>query len=1282
MADESPAEAWLTNAASAEACQLDVSLSLAPGEPGLLNRDDLPPAGSDGPIVSGPPLGASGAASENGSHLSDSLPGGGAADSLESPVEPARLVSEDVHRDEEAAGELQSPQTLQSDSAPTPLSAVSKACSNQQATPPSVLTPTRPAPSPPCSIAAPPSSGPGTPSTTAHSRPAAVGPLEDSGAEKAIAAEPAQAADIAHRNVKSSQKESTGRSARIGSRGSTSTGEVDRERRGQETPVIVASAPTADLTADDLVAADGGQEAADARSICPAEKESRAEPEVVCGTGKKQAQESSPMTNASTTPAHLAPTSIGTRPCGTVSPKGNPAATPRAPETRSRKHLCPAGPAYRAVKNADAIRRKGSDKSETADELDDDLLRSRSGSASSVSSSTSCASASTTCSVSKDFDLKGLKARPPWWQELTKRHVEGDGNCMFRAFSDQLYGTQDYHFYLRRMAVEVMRIRRREFEPFVDEADGPNFDAYLEKIATAGEWADDRELRALSMLYDFSIEIYDDNFHVRKTFYEEEREKDAGGQKRTVRLIWSATPGHYSSVHRRSAAFPLSGDNPIGTLECRGLCRLLQLEEQQLEQEDSVTQLDEAEQKRLAAEWGLDPKEFQQLAEQQRQLLAEATAAERQQNTPQKKAHEICKRIWDVFEAARVAATAVQRERAVQQAAAGQVGCRVRAGDPKASGAAPTRTAPLTVYALPTTRARLGLARHGAAQLPHKSAGSLKTEAGRGAGPPACVAGEAWRAAPAYYAGSSPRVARDVNGARVPASGLPSTMGLISNSRPPRLVMPTGECSQTRPGELPRQVNRMPSGETGGVSSSRAHHLGADGRTAAGAGSGVSASITASPFFAPQVGNLLPYVGAAGTVESPAAGAVNRGALPWTSAQQAYMQEQERLRRQYEAQQKLKQPVGDAKVAGQALGHPLDLASGSAVSGTASTRQVLSVGHAFAAATGFPGSPASRQVSATSTTASAAPGSPHCSQHGCKYNEDKVLGFFGPGPVASSGDPSGSPLGSSISDTSPGISPTVSALSSLTAANHASAGGANIEDIIGGSRPLPPGDGSEVSGGASRLGNAVGLTSATSQKAAAHGTASPSTVEGGKGVANALVAHGLTGAQRPPSTASTAATAAGKGSTARQQVFTRPPHAGNNASAPFAPWKLKANPEPNVKHYIRRANGSYVEVDPTKLLAAYPTVTSSGYTLAGGVASLGAQAAADGLYARFPHQGVGAPGAAGVLRKGSSPGSDNASERSTAMGSLVSSDATPRSVTSSGSWFGSWLRSSNAASSR
>ncbi|KAF8822736.1 OTU family cysteine protease [Cardiosporidium cionae] len=174
--------------------------------------------------------------------------------------------------------------------------------------------------------------------------------------------------------------------------------------------------------------------------------------------------------------------------------------------------------------------------------------------------------------MERNTDLTG---RPPWYHLLFKQACHGDGNCLFRAYSDQLYGFQKYCSYIRLMAVETMRLCRNEFEQFVDNTDNPeaNFDDYLGKVSRNGEWSDDRELRALSLLYDMPVEIYDAEFRIHKTFYDEQCNNRI--DERVIRILWESNPGHYSSVRMRGVPFPLSDPNFVGCLEIRGIEAIL-----------------------------------------------------------------------------------------------------------------------------------------------------------------------------------------------------------------------------------------------------------------------------------------------------------------------------------------------------------------------------------------------------------------------------------------------------------------------------------------------------------------------------------------------------------------------------------------------------------------------------------------------------------------------------------------------------------------------------------
>lgn len=82
--------------------------------------------------------------------------------------------------------------------------------------------------------------------------------------------------------------------------------------------------------------------------------------------------------------------------------------------------------------------------------------------------------------------------------------IEGDGNCLFRAVSHQLYLHQDMHDELRACVVEHLIRHRKRFEVFVEG----DFEEHLREMSKLGIWADDLEIRALEEITDRIIVIY------------------------------------------------------------------------------------------------------------------------------------------------------------------------------------------------------------------------------------------------------------------------------------------------------------------------------------------------------------------------------------------------------------------------------------------------------------------------------------------------------------------------------------------------------------------------------------------------------------------------------------------------------------------------------------------------------------------------------------------------------------------------------------------------------
>eukprot|EP00434_Breviolum_minutum_P036592 symbB.v1.2.032425.t1/scaffold3892.1/size69949/4 len=50
---------------------------------------------------------------------------------------------------------------------------------------------------------------------------------------------------------------------------------------------------------------------------------------------------------------------------------------------------------------------------------------------------------------------------------VRERTVEGDGNCQFRALSDQLYGSQEHHDALRQQVIQHLQGNAARYRPFV-----------------------------------------------------------------------------------------------------------------------------------------------------------------------------------------------------------------------------------------------------------------------------------------------------------------------------------------------------------------------------------------------------------------------------------------------------------------------------------------------------------------------------------------------------------------------------------------------------------------------------------------------------------------------------------------------------------------------------------------------------------------------------------------------------------------------------------------------
>ncbi|KAF7092117.1 hypothetical protein CFC21_094629 [Triticum aestivum] len=129
--------------------------------------------------------------------------------------------------------------------------------------------------------------------------------------------------------------------------------------------------------------------------------------------------------------------------------------------------------------------------------------------------------------------------------ELTENKVKGDGNCQFRALSDQLYQTPDHHEFVREQIISQLKSNREAYDGYVPMA----YDEYLEKVSRNGEWGDHVTLQAAADKYGVKIFVMTS---FKDTCYIEIQPKVQKSNKVVLLSFWAEV--HYNSIFPQNDA--------------------------------------------------------------------------------------------------------------------------------------------------------------------------------------------------------------------------------------------------------------------------------------------------------------------------------------------------------------------------------------------------------------------------------------------------------------------------------------------------------------------------------------------------------------------------------------------------------------------------------------------------------------------------------------------------------------------------------------------------------
>ncbi|XP_042375701.1 OVARIAN TUMOR DOMAIN-containing deubiquitinating enzyme 12-like [Zingiber officinale] len=135
--------------------------------------------------------------------------------------------------------------------------------------------------------------------------------------------------------------------------------------------------------------------------------------------------------------------------------------------------------------------------------------------------------------------------------DLVELKVQGDGNCQFRALSDQFYRSPEHHKFVRQQVINQLKSHPEYYEGYVPM----EYCDYLKKLSKSGEWGDHVTLQAAADWYGvkiFVITSFKDTCYI-------EILPNTQKSKRVIFLsFWAEV--HYNSIYPEGDLPPSDSD--------------------------------------------------------------------------------------------------------------------------------------------------------------------------------------------------------------------------------------------------------------------------------------------------------------------------------------------------------------------------------------------------------------------------------------------------------------------------------------------------------------------------------------------------------------------------------------------------------------------------------------------------------------------------------------------------------------------------------------------------
>ncbi|KJP86684.1 hypothetical protein AK88_03691 [Plasmodium fragile] len=124
------------------------------------------------------------------------------------------------------------------------------------------------------------------------------------------------------------------------------------------------------------------------------------------------------------------------------------------------------------------------------------------------------------------------------------KSIRTDGNCLFRAVSDQLYNNEDKYKEIRKLVVDHLQRNEEKYQHFIEYDE--SYKSYIERISLDGTWGGQLELQAVGEVFTVNILIYQENECILEI-------KNHSDDEKCIQLHYASSE-HYNSVRFKNRA--------------------------------------------------------------------------------------------------------------------------------------------------------------------------------------------------------------------------------------------------------------------------------------------------------------------------------------------------------------------------------------------------------------------------------------------------------------------------------------------------------------------------------------------------------------------------------------------------------------------------------------------------------------------------------------------------------------------------------------------------------